>query len=67
MNAAGITHRMVHALRVKQSGRDSMCSFSKPYFMDRKKGGQSVYDPVSDEDNHGMTYTIRKYGTSIKN
>ena len=55
MNAAGITHRMVHALRVKQNGRDSMCSFSKPYFLDRRKGGQSTYDQVSDDDN------IRQY------
>ena len=51
LNAAGITHRMVHALRVKQNGRDSMCSFSKPYFLDRRKGGQSTYDQVSDDDN----------------
>ena len=52
---------MVHAIRVKQTGRDSMCSFSKPYFMDRKKGGQSVYDPVNDDGNFESTYTIRKY------
>jgi len=42
---------MVHALRVKQNGRDSMCSFSKPYFLDRRRGGQSTYDQVSDDDN----------------